>query len=66
MPQAPSAIKPRQDPGRCSIATIDTPIGESKLEDYRMTDIYKADSISRYWRYQAVRVDYPAYPDYPE
>ena len=31
-----------------------------------MTDIYNADSSSRYWRYQAVRVDYPAYPDDPE
>ncbi|HVI68688.1 MAG TPA: hypothetical protein VM910_39885 [Bradyrhizobium sp.] len=31
-----------------------------------MTDNDKPDSNSRYWRYQAVRVDYPAYPDDPE
>ena len=31
-----------------------------------MTDNDKPDSNSRYWRYQAVRVDYHAYPDDPE
>jgi hypothetical protein len=31
-----------------------------------MTDTDKSDSSLRYWRYQAVRVDYPAYPDNSE
>jgi hypothetical protein len=31
-----------------------------------MTDTHKPDASSRYWRYQAVRVDYPAYPEDPE
>src|ERR1700739_3885933 len=59
-------IKRRYDLGRCSSAMIGTPIGEAKLEDCRMTEIAKRDSSSRYWRYQAVRVDYPAYPEDPE
>ena len=31
-----------------------------------MTDTHTPASSSRYWRYQAVRIDYPAYPDDPE
>jgi hypothetical protein len=31
-----------------------------------MTDAHTPASNTRYWRYQAVRIDYPAYPDDPE
>jgi hypothetical protein len=31
-----------------------------------MADNDKLDPGARYWRYQAVRIDYPAYPDDPE
>jgi hypothetical protein len=40
--------------------------GPHQIGAHSMTDNDKPDSNSRYWRYQAVRVDYPAYPDDPE